>query len=66
MKYENSMKSEISQVKRLRRASSNTRGDPGRDGVWELRKEGFMMSLFLLNASENLCKKRTREKKKDQ
>ena len=50
-------------MKKLR-ASSNTRGNPGRDGVWELRKEGFMISLFFLNASENLRKKRTRGKKK--
>lgn len=51
-------------MKKLRRASSNTRGNPGRDGVWELRKEGFTISLFLLNASENLRKKRTRGEKK--
>jgi len=58
------MKCEIAKVNRLRRPSSKIRGDPGRGGIQEPRKEGFMMSLFLLNASDNLCKKRTRKKKK--
>lgn len=58
------MKCEISKVKRLRKASSKIRGDPGRCGIQEPRKEDFMMSLFLLNAPENLCKKKTRGKKK--
>lgn len=47
------MKCEKSKVKGLRRASSTAREDPGRGGVQE-PNEGFMMSSFLLNASENL------------
>lgn len=54
------MKCEIS--KEIKETSKASR-DPGRSGIQNPRKEGFMVSLFLLIASENSCKKITRNKK---
>lgn len=54
------MKCEIS--KEIKETSKASR-DPGKSGDQNPRKEGFMISLFLVTVSENSCKKITRNKK---